>query len=136
MIPRQMHVRAEVASQAPGQVRPKLKALASRIAKLDTRSAPLPPKACDPFYLSREWRGFVDKIKRERGEVCEDPSCKGPHYPGQRIYPDHVVEIHDGGAKLDPSNVMLRCAKSHSAKTARERAKRMSRPVCEMNSVP
>ena len=102
----------------------KLTTLTPRVATLDTRTAPLPPKAIDPFYLSREWRALVDKIKRERGEACEDPNCKGPHHRAQRIYADHVVEIRDGGAKLDPSNVMLRCARSHSRKTARERARR------------
>jgi hypothetical protein len=107
----------------------KLKTLTPRVLKLDTRTAPLPPKECDPFYASREWRALVDKVKRERGEACEDPSCIGPHHPGQRIYGDHIVEIQDGGAKLDPSNVMLRCARSHSLKTARERAKRLMLPL-------
>lgn len=102
--------------------------MAARVTTLNTRTAPLPPKLCDPFYLSREWRALVERIKRERGEACEDPSCIGPHHPGQRIYGDHIVEIQDGGAKLDPSNVMLRCARSHSLKTVRERARRsMSR---------
>lgn len=104
---------------------PKLKNMAARVTTLETRTAPLPPKTIDPFYLSREWRALVGKIKRERGETCEDPSCKGPHHRGQRIYADHVVEIQDGGAKLDARNVMLRCARSHGLKTARERAGRM-----------
>ena len=107
----------------------RLKSLPPQVAKLDTRTAPLPPKESDPFYLSREWRALVAKIKRERGDVCEDPHCKGPHSRGQRIYADHVVEIQDGGAKLDASNVLLRCARSHSLKTARERNKRTQRPA-------
>lgn len=107
----------------------RLKSLPPHVAKLDTRTAPLPPKEVDPFYASREWRALVDKIKRERGDACEDPRCRGPHHRGQRIFGDHVVEIQDGGAKLDPSNVMLRCSRSHGSKTARERATRMKRPA-------
>ena len=107
----------------------RLKSLPPHVAKLDTSIAPLPPKESDPFYLSREWRALVAKIKRERGDVCEDPHCKGPHTPGQRIYADHIVEIQDGGAKLDATGILLRCARSHSLKTARERTKRTARPV-------
>ncbi|MDZ4738361.1 MAG: HNH endonuclease [Alphaproteobacteria bacterium] len=110
--------------EQPEPTMPKLKTMASRVNKLDTRTAPLPAKTCDPFYLSREWRVLVAKIRRERGDACEDANCKGPHYPGQRIYADHIVEISDGGAKLDPRNVLLRCSRSHGLKTARERVKR------------
>ena len=115
--------------RAGDRTMPKVKTMASRVIKLDTSTAPLPPKESDPFYLSREWRALVAKIKRQRGEACEDRNCKGPHTPGQRIYADHIVEIQDGGAKLDARNVLLRCASSHSLKTARERNKRTARPV-------
>lgn len=64
----------------------RLGTLRPQLAKLDTSIAPLPPKQSDPFYLSREWRALVAKIKRQRGEACEDRNCKGPHLPGQRIY--------------------------------------------------
>jgi hypothetical protein len=96
----------------------------------------LPPKEVDPFYASREWRALVDKIKRERGDVCEDPHCKGPHSRGQRIYADHIVEIKDGGAKLKATGILLRCARSHSLKTARERAARMQRPAASIIMSP
>ena len=33
---------------------------------------------------------------------------------------DHIVELQDGGAKLDRSNVMLRCRSCHGKKTAQK----------------
>jgi len=32
--------------------------------------------------------------------------------------------VKDGGARLDPSNIMLRCAACHNRKTHREKAAR------------
>jgi len=68
----------------------RLGTLRPQLAKLDTSIAPLAPKNCDPFYLSREWRQLVARIKRQRGEACEDRNCNGPHFPGHRIYADHI----------------------------------------------
>lgn len=68
---------------------------------------------------------------RDRGRICEDPkhaynrshalsnALPNPVILG-RIYGDHVVELADGGAPLDPSNIMLCCAVCHGRKTARE----------------
>jgi 5-methylcytosine-specific restriction endonuclease McrA len=44
-----------------------------------------------------------------------------------RVYGDHIIELQDGGALLDPSNVALRCAPCHGRKTVLERDKRMSK---------
>jgi 5-methylcytosine-specific restriction protein A len=43
------------------------------------------------------------------------------------VYGDHIIELQDGGALLDPANVMLRCAPCHGRKTAAERDKRMAK---------
>ncbi|MEH6721304.1 MAG: HNH endonuclease signature motif containing protein [Aurantimonas endophytica] len=77
------------------------------------------PKIADPFYLSPEWRRLMADIKRHRGNACEDV---GPH--AGRIMGDHIVEVKDGGARLDPSNIMLRCTACHNRKTHREKAAR------------
>jgi len=100
-------------------LRPRVITLANRLARR--------PKVAAPAYQSREWKALIAAIIRERGRRCEDPACQSPnHGAGQKVYGDHVVELQDGGALLDPSNVMLRCAPCHGRKTAAESNKRMS----------
>lgn len=41
-----------------------------------------------------------------------------------RLYADHIIEIEDGGAKLDPGNGQALCHAHHEAKTAAARAAR------------
>lgn len=100
----------------------RLTMLGPRVATLDTSIAAPPPKVAESFYTSREWRELIDRLKRERGPVCQRPGC-GREYV--RIFGDHIIELKDGGAKLDPRNVQLLCGSCHTAKTARARAERM-----------
>ena len=82
-------------------------------------------KKADPFYLSPEWKALMRHLIKVRGRRCEDPR-HDPIKPreGIRVYGDHIVEIADGGARLDPNNVMLRCGPCHGVKTAEARAAR------------
>ena len=85
----------------------------------------LAPKQAKPFYLSAEWRELMRMIKRKRGNQCHDPDHPvGVPRARGRIYGDHVVELNDGGAALDPNNVMLRCHLCHQRKTVRSRVTR------------
>ncbi len=83
------------------------------------------PKVAAPFYLSPPWRELMKQIIATRGRRCEDPA-HDPSRPrdGVRLYGDHVIELADGGAPLDPRNVLLRCGSCHSKKTAAARAAR------------
>jgi hypothetical protein len=103
----------------------RLAALPPRIGQADTRRVRPPPKVAAPFYSTPEWRQLLANIIRERGRRCEDPK-HDPAQPrgGRQIYGDHVIELKDGGAALDPRNVMLRCASCHGRKTVAARAKR------------
>ena len=85
------------------------------------------PKRADGFYQSPEWRSLLADIKAKRGNWCEDCGADGSKV---RLFGDHVIEIRDGGAPLDESNVRLRCGKCHARKTAAVRAERAvgSRP--------
>ncbi len=82
------------------------------------------PKRTDAHYGSAEHAEWAEKVKKRDGYRCVDPDCKGPHYPCQKVYADHIVEVKDGGAKFDVDNGITRCASSHTSKTNRERARR------------
>jgi 5-methylcytosine-specific restriction protein A len=103
-----------------------LNALKPRIAAAPPRVRP-PKKTANPVYLSPEWRIFITRLIAQRGRRCEDPACD---VPGGRtdglIYGDHIRELKDGGALLDPANVLLRCHACHERKTAAVRAARMA----------
>jgi len=43
------------------------------------------------------------------------------------MFVDHIVELNDGGAPLERTNVWLLCPSHHSLKTAAERARRTAR---------
>ena len=106
-----------------------LRTLGPRLATLDTRRIKPPPKRADSIYISSEWRTFIAALIKARGRVCEHPQCRTPDRgKDQRIFGDHIKELQDGGALLDPSNVMLMCNPCHGIKTARERGKRAAAP--------
>ena len=103
----------------------KLRAFGPRLSAIETRRVIPPAKTADPFYRSPEWQALLGRLIRERGRRCEDQQ----HDPAQsrtdrRIYGDHIVELKDGGAPLDPANILLRCAPCHGRKTAAARAAR------------
>lgn len=93
--------------------------LAPTVAAINPRTAQLPRKEADAFYLSPEWRSCVARIKAKRGLQCE--ACGAT---GTRIFGDHVTELQDGGAALNEQNIRLLCGKCHGAKTCRVRAER------------
>jgi hypothetical protein len=92
----------------------------SRLGHDDTRSG----KRAGGFYLSPKWKAFRNLLITQRGWRCEDPRCETPRGPWKQIYGDHIVEIVDGGAKLDPLNVLLRCGVCHGRKTRDAKRKR------------
>jgi hypothetical protein len=101
-------------------LRPRVPPAAARLTKR--------PKVSDQFYSSPEWRALVRGLIATRGRRCEDPQCTTPNRGAdERIYGDHIHELKDGGAPLDPGNVMLRCAPCRGRKTADEARKRMAR---------
>lgn len=101
-----------------------MKCLRPRVATLDLRTARPAAKTADPFYLRPEWRGLVDGLIAQRGRRCE--ACGRVNC---RIFADHIVELKDGGAALDPTNLRLLCGACHGRKTAASRAARTARPI-------
>ena len=114
--------------------RPRLSTLPPRIKALDSRTVKPPPrtfasrKAAEPeamaFYGSTAWQQFRAQIIAERGYRCErDGSTPS------RVYVDHIKELKDGGAPLDPANVEVLCPSCHGKKTVQARIARLCEPI-------
>jgi 5-methylcytosine-specific restriction protein A len=101
-----------------------LQALRSRVGLADLRTAALPPKVADTFYSSPAWIALRDRVRREAGGRCQVDGCGRVE---RRMFVDHIVELKDGGAPLERTNVRLLCPSHHSLKTVAERAKRTAR---------
>lgn len=105
----------------------KLHAIGPRIAAIDVRSARPSPKTVDPFYLTPEYQAWRAEVIRRSGGRCQDALCRSPWRRGIRLFADHIVEIKDGGAPLDPDNGMTRCGSCHTRKTIEVRAERQQK---------
>jgi 5-methylcytosine-specific restriction protein A len=101
-----------------------LQALQPRVSTLSLQTAALPPKGADPIYSSAAWIALRDRVRREASGRCQAPGCGRAE---RRMFVDHIVELRDGGAPLERTNVWLLCASHHSLKTVAERAKRTAR---------
>lgn len=109
---------------------PRLRNVPPLLAPIDVRVAPLPPKAVDPHYGTAEHVAWRAAVLKRAGYRCQDPACRSPDRGAAgRLFADHVVELKDGGAALDPANGQALCGACHSRKTAVERARRLVRPA-------
>lgn len=98
-----------------------LSRLRPRVSVVSLQTAALPPKIANPFYSSPEWIALRDRVRREAAGRCQAEGCSRAE---RRMFVDHIVELKDGGAPLQRSNVWLLCSSHHAAKTAAERARR------------
>lgn len=73
-------------------------------------------KKVNSFYISNEWKCFITALIAKRGRRCE--MCGAAQC---RIFGDHIIELSDGGAPLDQTNIMLLCGSCHTTKTAAAR---------------
>lgn len=87
-------------------------------ATADRRTVRPREKVAAPDYTTPEHKAWARGVKERAGWKCEDCGKGGP------LIADHIVEIQDGGARLDPRNGSAKCYACHGLKTAAERAKR------------
>lgn len=76
------------------------------------------------FYNSRAWRE-LRKWHYERHPLCQWCLEEGRVNDKDKTIIDHIVEIKDGGERLDPSNLMTLCLPHHNQKTNWNKAKRL-----------
>ena len=113
---------ARTKGRLQGGRRPRMKNLPQRIPTADLRLAPAAPKVPDDFYRSRAWREARELCLALHSFRCVEcpPEASRP----RRLFVDHRVEIKDGGAPLDQSNLRPLCGSHHTIKTVRTRADR------------
>jgi 5-methylcytosine-specific restriction enzyme A len=71
------------------------------------------------------WRDVVMQRAGWRCQAIENGQRCSRRSPPDRLFADHVVELSDGGAPLDPANGQALCGSHHTAKTGAARARRM-----------
>lgn len=113
-----------------GVCMPKIRMLTPRIGTLDTRTARVPPKQADPYYLTPQHRAWARDVIDRAGGRCEaideatGERCTKAE-PYHRMFADHVEERRDGGADLGQGKCM--CGSHHTEKTTAARAARAAR---------
>jgi 5-methylcytosine-specific restriction endonuclease McrA len=98
-----------------------LKCRPPMLACADRSAARVPPKVRDNFYITPEFKAWREIVIGRAGRRCE--KCGRVE---RRMFADHIVEVKDGGAKLDPANGQCLCGSCHTLKT--NPAKASTRP--------
>ena len=66
------------------------------------------------FYQTKEWR-LLRSWYMKGHPLCEECLLKGINTAATMV--DHIIEIADGGARLDESNLQALCFACHNRKT-------------------
>lgn len=80
------------------------------------------PKVAMAFYSSPEWKA----LRSARMKDADYRAAK-QRAGGGRVILDHVHEIKDGGAPLDPRNTQWLTMAEHATKTERAKGARVGR---------
>jgi len=103
-----------------------LRTIPPRVPARDSRTVKPAKKRAAEFYATPAWRALVTSLIAQRGRRCEACSrTTNPDGSPVRLFGDHVQELRDGGAPLDPANVQLLDGSCHAAKTIRARVARL-----------
>ena len=98
---------------------PRIPLLGTGIPRINGRSVQLPPKQRASIYGTPEHVAWARAVKARAHNQCQHCGTSNG-----RMYADHIKEVNDGGALLDPMNGQLLCSSCHQSKTLVERAKR------------
>lgn len=102
--------------------------LGPMVQTMDLRIVAPESKQVDPHYSTPEHRAWRAGVLRRAGFRCEEiedgQRCHRTAADHQ-LYADHIVEIKDGGDKLDLANGRCLCAPHHTKKTIAARGERL-----------
>jgi 5-methylcytosine-specific restriction enzyme A len=101
-----------------------LRAFPAKVRTINTSKLRQTPKQKASSYYDPAWIALRARIVEQRSSVCQDVDHDPARPRRGRVIADHVIELKDGGALLDPRNVLLRCPICHGRKTMAERAAR------------
>ena len=88
-----------------GRERPRLHNVKPGIAPLKMSVATPAPRQVDGHYLTKEHVTWRFQVLARAGQQCQARDCKTPRRGfGRRLFADHIIELRDGGAPLDPAN--------------------------------
>jgi len=73
----------------------------------------------------KRWREMVIARAGRRCEAVEHGVRCSKAGPEATLYADHIIELEDGGARLDPRNGRCLCARHHTIKTNKARMARL-----------
>lgn len=85
------------------------------------------PKQADPHYATPDHRAWRATVLERAGHRCQwvDAGLRcSKAMPEHRLFADHIVEVADGGALLDPANGQCLCGAHHTLKTVRAKVAR------------
>lgn len=98
----------------------RLKTLGTRLASSGSRLK-VAPKRANSFYQSKAW------LELRAARMCDGDyfaALRRRKSNDEKLILDHVREIKDGGAALDPANTQWLTHSEHQAKTAKARGER------------
>src|SRR4051812_6468243 len=75
----------------------------------------------NPNYADAAWRAIRLMVLARDGHRCQ---IRGAKCKGRATHVDHIINVDDGGARLDPSNLRAACASCNIAKRNTEVAAR------------
>lgn len=80
------------------------------------------PKIALPFYQTPEWKALRSMRMKDPDYAAAKRRARGG-----RVILDHIKELRDGGAALDPKNTQWLTFAEHQAKTEAEKRRRAGR---------
>lgn len=83
-----------------------------------SRLTTMPRPEWQAFYNSKAWKK-VRRAQFDHEPLCRECRKQGRLVPAEDV--DHIIQLEDGGAPLDPENLQSLCHSHHSEKTARDR---------------
>ena len=78
----------------------------------------------DPRYNSQRWKRLRAQVVAMYGRRCAVSGCTSDMSRPRMCHVDHVIEVQDGGAFWDISNLQLVCYPRHSSKSPDVAARR------------